>query len=61
MAIITVRVPRNLTLEEAQKVVANIVKSTGHPHCFSGNDIRFTNAVDYAVDPDSLEVREVVS
>jgi hypothetical protein len=61
MSVITVRVPRNLTLEQAQRVVANVVSAVGHTACFSGFDIRFTNAVDYAVNPESLAVREVAS
>ena len=60
MNIVTVRTPHNLTLEQAQKVVANVVSKLGHTGCFSGFDIRFTNAVDYAVQEKTLEVREIV-
>jgi hypothetical protein len=57
--VVTVRVPQNLTLEQAQRVVAAVVAKTGHNTCFSGFDIRFTNAVDYAVQANTLEVREI--
>jgi hypothetical protein len=61
MSEVTVRVPRNLTLEQAQRVVSSIVAKVGHPHCFSGVDIRFASVVDYAADPVSHEVREIGS
>jgi hypothetical protein len=56
---VTVRVPRNLTLDQAHKVVANVLGKLGHLGCFSGFDIRFTNAVDYYVSAANLEVHEV--
>jgi GH24 family phage-related lysozyme (muramidase) len=59
MNVVTVRVPQNLTLEQAQRVVASVVAKCGHNTCFSGFDIRFTNAVDYAVQANTLEVREI--
>ncbi len=59
MSPVTVRVPRNLTLEQAQKVIATVVGKLGHVACFSGFDIRFDTAVDYAVNPATLEVHEV--
>jgi hypothetical protein len=59
MNAVTVQVPRNLTLEQAQKVVASVLAKCGHPRCFSGIDIRFASAVAYAVNPASLEVREL--
>jgi hypothetical protein len=40
--------------------VANVVSKLGHTGCFSGFDIRFTNAVDYAVQEKTLEVPEIV-
>jgi len=61
MSEVTVRVPRNLTLEQAHRVVSSIVGKVGHPNCFSGVDIRFASVVDYAADPVSHEVREIGS
>jgi hypothetical protein len=36
-----------------------VVSKLGHTTCFSGFDIRFTNALDYAVQERTLEVREI--
>jgi hypothetical protein len=58
MSIVTVGVPRNLTLDEALKVVTGVVAATGHPRCFSGRDMRFVQEAgqEYSVDPKTLEV-----
>ncbi len=58
MKIVNVRVPPKLNLEQAQKVVANVMGKLGHTGCFSGFDVRFTEAVDFAVQA-NLEVREI--
>lgn len=59
MRVVHVRVPPKLNLEQAQKVVANVMGRLGHTTCFSGFDVRFSEAVDYAVQAGSLEVREI--
>jgi len=59
MKTVNVRVPQNLSLEQAQRVVANVMGKLGHTTCFSGFDVRFTEAIDYAVQAKTLEVREI--
>lgn len=43
---VTVRVPGNMSLEQAQHVLANVLGKVGHPTCYSGFNIAFVNAVD---------------
>ena len=43
---VTVRAPNNMTLKQAQDVLANVLGKVGHPHCYSGINISFVNAVD---------------
>ncbi len=66
MSVVNVTIPRTLTLDEALKVVTGVVAATGHPHCFSSRDIRFTSEAheahqDYKVDAKTLEVHKVKS
>jgi hypothetical protein len=61
METVTVRVPQRLNLEQTQKVVANVLGKLGCPGCLSGYDIRFTQAINYAVDPASLAVHETTA
>jgi len=60
MSVVNVTIPRTLTLDEALKVVTGVVAATGHPHCFSSRDIRFTTEAhqDYTVDAKTLEVHK---
>ena len=61
MEVVTVRLPHNLTsLEQAHKVLANVLNKVGCGNCFSGRDIRFTHEIDYRVDPATLAVRETI-
>jgi hypothetical protein len=46
MKSITVRVHESLTLEQCQKVLSSVLGKAGHPHCYSGFNISFENAVD---------------
>jgi hypothetical protein len=48
MKTVTVHVPANLSLEQSQKVLANVLGKAGHPTCYSGFKITFENAVDPA-------------
>jgi hypothetical protein len=41
--------PTQLTLEQSQKVIAEIMRVAGCPGCFSGRDINFVNEVDFFV------------
>jgi hypothetical protein len=43
---VTVNVPANLNLEQAQHVLASVLTKVGHPACYSGFNISFVNAVD---------------
>jgi len=43
---VTVRVPGNMTLEQAKNVLASVLGKVGHPACYSGFNISFVNAVD---------------
>jgi hypothetical protein len=45
---ITVHAPPNMTLEQAQKVLANVLNKAGHPGCYSGFNINFVNMGDPA-------------
>jgi hypothetical protein len=38
-----------LSLEQTQKVIAEIMTAAGHPGCFSGRDFNFVNEIDYFV------------
>jgi hypothetical protein len=38
-----------LTLQQSQKVIAEIMTAAGHPGCFSGRDLNFVNEIDYFV------------
>jgi hypothetical protein len=64
MKSVTVHVPANLTLEQSKQVLASVLQKTGHPHCLSGQNIYFENAVDpenrvLAVDKNTLTLSEV--
>jgi hypothetical protein len=52
---VVVRVPSNMTLQQAQQALANVLNKVGHPGCYSGFNISFQNAVDPA--PLVLEVK----
>jgi hypothetical protein len=56
---VIVRVPAKLSLDQAHKVVANVLGKLGCPACFSGFDIRFAHIRDLVVDAKSLEIREL--
>ena len=43
---VTVKAPANMTLEQAQKALAQVLGKVGHPTCYSGFNISFVNAVD---------------
>jgi len=45
---VVVRVPHNMTLEQAQKMLASVLNKVGHPHCYSGFNINFVNLGDPA-------------
>jgi hypothetical protein len=45
---ITVRVPKGLNLEQSVKVLETVLGKAGCPHCYSGLNISFENAVDPA-------------
>ena len=45
---VTVKAPANMTLEQAQHALANVLGKVGHPACYSGFNIAFVNAVDPA-------------
>ena len=60
---VTVRAPGNMTLEQAQHVLASVLGKVGHPTCYSGFNISFVNAVDPSplmlnVEHGSLKVNE---
>ena len=38
-----------LSLQQSQKVIAEIMTAAGHPGCFSGRDLNFVNEIDYLV------------
>ncbi len=58
---VQVFVPRNVyyNLGAINKAMANVLGRLGCPDCHSGYDIRVKQAVNFAVDARSLEVREV--
>lgn len=61
---VTVRVPANMNLEQAQHVLASVLGKVGHPTCYSGFNISFVNAVDPSplvlnVEQGSLKVHEL--
>jgi hypothetical protein len=63
MKTVTVRAPENLTLEQAQKVLASVLGKVGHLFCLSGFNINFESAVDpsnrvLAVEKGNLNVIE---
>jgi hypothetical protein len=43
---IVVRVPHNMTLEQAQRTLVSILNKVGCPTCYSGFNINFVNAGD---------------
>ena len=43
---VIVRVPPNMTLEQAQHTLVSILNKVGHPACYSGFNISFVNAGD---------------
>jgi hypothetical protein len=43
---VIVKVPQNMTLEQAQQTLASILNKVGHPHCVSGFNINFINTGD---------------
>ncbi len=43
---VSVHVPANLSLQQAQQVLASVLNRVGHPACYSGFNISFVNAVD---------------
>lgn len=60
METVTVRLSQKLTsLDQAQRVVANVLGKLGCGGCLSGFDIRFTHMVDLAVDAKTLSVNEI--
>jgi hypothetical protein len=59
-AVVTVRVPERLTnLEQANKVLANVLGKLGCPACLSGFDIRFTHVREMVVNARDLSVHEI--
>lgn len=62
---VTVHAPANMTLEQAQHVLASVLGKVGHPGCYSGFNINFVNMGDPAplilnVEHGSMKVNEVV-
>jgi hypothetical protein len=60
---VTVHVPANLNLEQAQRVLGSVLNKVGHPACYSGFNISFVNAVDPSpvilkVEAGSLKISE---
>ena len=43
---VTVHVPANLNLEQAQRVLAAVMHKVGCPTCMSGQSISFVSAID---------------
>ncbi|HEX3471591.1 MAG TPA: hypothetical protein VHT28_10435 [Silvibacterium sp.] len=43
-------------LEKFQQALANIAQQTGHTGCTSGRDLTFIAALEYVVNPASLDV-----
>ena len=63
---VTVQAPSNMTLEQAQHVLASVLNKVGHPACYSGFNINFVNLGDPAplvlnVEHGSFNVSEVRS
>jgi hypothetical protein len=61
---ITVHAPTNMTLQQAQNVLATVLGKGGCPHCYSGLNINFVNVGDPApltltIDQHSMQVTEV--
>lgn len=61
---VTVHAPANMTLEQAQHVLASVLGKVGHPGCYSGFNINFVNLGDPAplvlnVDRASMKIAEV--
>lgn len=46
-------------LDQANKLVANVLGKLGCGGCFSGFDIRFSHFTDFQVDPKTLGVEEI--
>ena len=60
MEVVTVRLSQRLTsLDQANKVLANVLGKLGCGQCLSGFDIRFTHVIDYAVDAKTLAIHEI--
>jgi hypothetical protein len=47
-------------LKKMQKVTANLLGRLGCPACHSGFDIRFIQALDFVVNPKTLEVNDML-
>jgi hypothetical protein len=57
---VTVRLTKPLaSIDDAHKVVTNVLGKLGCPGCLSGFDIRFTQERNFAVNPSSLAVNEL--
>jgi len=50
---------RLTSLDQANKLVANVLGKLGCGGCFSGFDIRFSHFTDFQVDPKTLNVQEI--
>ncbi len=46
-------------LKSAQKLLANVLGKLGCPACLSGFDIRFRNRLDFVIDQQTLDVRQI--
>jgi hypothetical protein len=56
---VNVHISEKLTsLDQAHKLVANVLGKLGCGGCFSGFDIRFTHFTDFQVNPKTLDVQE---
>ena len=58
---VTVHAPTNMTLAQAQQVLATVLGKAGHPNCVSGLHISFVSLADPAplnlkVEPGSMNV-----
>jgi hypothetical protein len=47
------------SIDDAHKVLVNVLNHLGCPACLSGFDIRFTQAVDLTVNPANLAVTQI--
>jgi hypothetical protein len=55
---VTVHVPDSMTLDQVNKVTAEVLGKLGCGHCYSGYDIRFVGIREFVVHPKSFEVNE---